>query len=46
MQANGTERAELGNYLIFLNLIIIDGGQVFRTFFPSSPDYMEINGWA
>jgi p-cumate 2,3-dioxygenase alpha subunit len=35
-----------GNYLIFPNLIIIDGWRVFRTFYPSSPDYMEINGWA
>jgi p-cumate 2,3-dioxygenase alpha subunit len=35
-----------GNYLIFPNLIIIDGWRVVRTFYPSSPDYMEINGWA
>jgi len=35
-----------GNYLIFPNLIIIDGWRVFRTFYPSRPDYMEINGWA
>ena len=35
-----------GNYLIFPNLMIIDGWRVFRTFYPSSPDYMEINGWA
>jgi p-cumate 2,3-dioxygenase alpha subunit len=35
-----------GNYLIFPNLIVIDGFRVFRTFYPSSPDYIEINGWA
>ena len=35
-----------GNYLIFPNLMVIDGWWVFRTFYPSSPDYMEINGWA
>lgn len=47
----GPEKARIveggaGNYLIFPNLIIIDGWRVFRTFYPSSPDYMEINGWA
>jgi len=35
-----------GNYLIFPNLIVIDGWHVFRTFYPISPDYMEITGWA
>jgi len=35
-----------GNYLIFPNLMVIDGWWVFRTFYPSSPDYMEITGWA
>jgi len=35
-----------GNYLIFPNLMVIDGWWVFRTFYPSSPDYMEINAWA
>jgi p-cumate 2,3-dioxygenase alpha subunit len=35
-----------GNYLIFPNLMVLDGWWVFRTFYPSSPDYMEINGWA
>jgi p-cumate 2,3-dioxygenase alpha subunit len=35
-----------GNYLIFPNLIIIDGWRVFRTFYPTSPDYMQIDGWA
>lgn len=35
-----------GNYLIFPNLMIIDGWRVFRTFYPTSPDYMEIDGWA
>jgi hypothetical protein len=34
------------NYLIFPNLIVIDGWKVFRTFYPSSPGYMEITGWA
>ena len=48
---HGPEKAGMiengsGNYLIFPNLIIIDGWRVFRTFYPSSPDYMEINGWA
>jgi p-cumate 2,3-dioxygenase subunit alpha len=48
---HGAEKAEMiesgsGNYLIFPNLIVIDGWRVFRTFYPSSPDYMEINGWA
>ena len=47
----GPERARkveggAGNYLIFPNLMVIDGWWVFRTFYPSSPDYMEINGWA
>jgi p-cumate 2,3-dioxygenase alpha subunit len=47
----GAERARMveggaGNYLIFPNLIIIDNFWVFRTFYPTSPDYMEINGWA
>jgi p-cumate 2,3-dioxygenase subunit alpha len=47
----GPERARKvenggGNYLIFPNLMVIDGWWVFRTFYPSSPDYMEINGWA
>jgi phenylpropionate dioxygenase-like ring-hydroxylating dioxygenase large terminal subunit len=35
-----------GNYLIFPNLIIIDGWRTFRTFYPVSPDYMEITAWA
>jgi phenylpropionate dioxygenase-like ring-hydroxylating dioxygenase large terminal subunit len=35
-----------GNYLIFPNLMVIDGWFVFRTFYPTSTDYMEINGWA
>jgi p-cumate 2,3-dioxygenase alpha subunit len=35
-----------GNYLIFPNLMVIDGWFVFRTFYPTSPDYMEINAWA
>jgi p-cumate 2,3-dioxygenase alpha subunit len=35
-----------GNYLIFPNLIVIDGWRTFRTFYPSRPDYMEINAWA
>ncbi|MDP3173300.1 MAG: aromatic ring-hydroxylating dioxygenase subunit alpha [Phenylobacterium sp.] len=48
---HGPEKARMieggaGNYLIFPNLIIIDGWFVFRTFYPTSPDYMEINGWA
>jgi len=48
---HGAEKAKMieggaGNYLIFPNLIIIDGWFVFRTFYPTSPDYMEINGWA
>lgn len=48
---HGADKASMiengsGNYLIFPNLIIIDGWRVFRTFYPSSPDYMEINGWA
>jgi p-cumate 2,3-dioxygenase alpha subunit len=47
----GAEKARMveagaGNYLIFPNLMVIDGWWVFRTFYPSSPDYMEINGWA
>jgi p-cumate 2,3-dioxygenase alpha subunit len=47
----GPERARkveggAGNYLIFPNLMVIDGWFVFRTFYPTSPDYMEINGWA
>ncbi|MGE3301911.1 MAG: SRPBCC family protein [Hyphomonadaceae bacterium] len=48
---NGLEKATMieggaGNYLIFPNLLIIDGWRVFRTFYPTSPDYMEINAWA
>ncbi|MDP3175432.1 MAG: aromatic ring-hydroxylating dioxygenase subunit alpha [Phenylobacterium sp.] len=48
---HGPDKAKMieggaGNYLIFPNLLIIDGWFVFRTFYPSSPDYMEINGWA
>jgi len=48
---HGEEKARMveggaGNYLIFPNLMVIDGWWVFRTFYPSSPDYMEINGWA
>jgi p-cumate 2,3-dioxygenase alpha subunit len=35
-----------GNYLIFPNLMVIDGWFVFRTFYPASPDYMEVNAWA
>ncbi len=35
-----------GNYLIFPNLIVIDGWRTFRTFYPISPDYMEITAWA
>jgi len=48
---HGPEKAAMiengaGNYLIFPNLIVIDGWNVFRTFYPVSPDYMEITGWA
>ncbi|MDP3660271.1 aromatic ring-hydroxylating dioxygenase subunit alpha [Phenylobacterium sp.] len=48
---HGKDKAKMiefgsGNYLIFPNLMIIDGWFVFRTFYPTSPDYMEINGWA
>ncbi|MGE3866632.1 MAG: Rieske 2Fe-2S domain-containing protein, partial [Hyphomonadaceae bacterium] len=51
VQRHGAKKAAMieggaGNYLIFPNLIIIDGWRVFRTFYPSSPDYMEINAWA
>jgi p-cumate 2,3-dioxygenase subunit alpha len=51
VKRHGADKARMiengsGNYLIFPNLIIIDGWHVFRTFYPSSPDYMEINGWA
>jgi p-cumate 2,3-dioxygenase subunit alpha len=51
LQRHGPEAARMieggaGNYLIFPNLLIIDGWRVFRTFYPTSPDYMEINGWA
>lgn len=35
-----------GNYLIFPNLVVIDGWRTFRTFYPLSPDYMEITAWA
>jgi p-cumate 2,3-dioxygenase subunit alpha len=47
----GPEKARMveggaGNYLIFPNLLVIDGWWVFRTFYPTSPDYMEINAWA
>jgi p-cumate 2,3-dioxygenase alpha subunit len=47
----GQERARMvecgaGNYLIFPNLMVIDGWRVFRTFYPTSPGYMEINAWA
>jgi len=47
---HGPEKARMiengsGNYLIFPNLLVIDGWHVFRTFYPSSPDYMEITGW-
>lgn len=51
IRRHGPDKARMvdggaGNYLIFPNLMIIDGWRVFRTFYPSSPDYMEINGWA
>ena len=51
VKRHGPDKARMieggaGNYLIFPNLLIIDGWRVFRTFYPSSPDYMEINGWA
>jgi p-cumate 2,3-dioxygenase alpha subunit len=51
VKRHGPDKARMveggaGNYLIFPNLMIIDGWRVFRTFYPSSPDYMEINGWA
>ncbi|MDP3659845.1 aromatic ring-hydroxylating dioxygenase subunit alpha [Phenylobacterium sp.] len=51
VDGHGPEKARMieggaGNYLIFPNLIIIDGWFVFRTFYPTSTDYMEINGWA
>ena len=50
-ERHGADKASMieggsGNYLIFPNLLIIDGWHVFRTFYPSSPDYMEITGWA
>ena len=40
---HGPEKARMietgsGNYLIFPNLIVIDGWHVFRTFYPTSPD--------
>jgi p-cumate 2,3-dioxygenase subunit alpha len=51
VERHGADKAHMveggaGNYLIFPNLMVIDGWWVFRTFYPSSPDYMEINGWA
>ncbi|MDP3175050.1 MAG: aromatic ring-hydroxylating dioxygenase subunit alpha [Phenylobacterium sp.] len=51
VKKHGDENARMiegraGNYLIFPNLLIIDGWCVFRTFYPTTPDYMEINGWA
>ena len=39
-------RAAPGTTLIFPNLMVIDGWFVFRTFYPISPDYMEVNAWA
>ena len=47
---HGAEKARIiqngsGNYVIFPNLIVIDGWHVFRTFYPLGPDYMEITGW-
>jgi p-cumate 2,3-dioxygenase alpha subunit len=35
-----------GNVLYFPNLITIDNWRTFRTFYPISPGYMEINSWA
>ena len=35
-----------GNSLIFPNLITIDSWRTFRTFYPITPDYMEISAWA
>ena len=51
LERHGPEKAHMieggsGNYLIFPNLIVIDGWFVFRTFYPVSPDYMEIDAWA
>ncbi|MGE3302008.1 MAG: aromatic ring-hydroxylating dioxygenase subunit alpha [Hyphomonadaceae bacterium] len=34
-----------GNYLVFPNLMVVSGWYVFRTFYPTTPNYMEINGW-
>ena len=46
----GAERAQrimdgVGNLLIFPNLIYIDNWKTVRTFFPLSPDYVEITAW-
>jgi p-cumate 2,3-dioxygenase alpha subunit len=35
-----------GNYLIFPTFIVIDLWRTLRTFYPISPDYMEITAWA
>jgi p-cumate 2,3-dioxygenase alpha subunit len=47
----GTKRAlevegGSGNYLIFPTFIVIDLWRTLRTFYPISPDYMEITAWA
>jgi p-cumate 2,3-dioxygenase alpha subunit len=50
-QAFGKERASLmldvhRNLFIFPNLILISLWRTVRTFYPVSPDYMEIDAWA
>jgi p-cumate 2,3-dioxygenase alpha subunit len=49
--ALGAERAHLAadfdrNVFIFPNLILISTWRTVRTFYPLSPDYMEISAWA
>ncbi len=34
-----------GNMLIFPNLVFVDNFKTVRTFFPLSPDYVEITAW-
>ena len=34
------------NLIIFPNLILISAWRTIRTFYPTSPDYMEIDAWA
>ncbi|MBI3328404.1 MAG: hypothetical protein HYZ81_17095, partial [Nitrospinae bacterium] len=46
----GAERAQqimdgTGNLLIFPNLVFVDNFKTIRTFFPPSPDYVEITAW-